>query len=403
MKTSHVLLVAALAGCATDLETTSAELATGFVHRSGGALAGNDGAPLVLTGANLGGWLLWEGWIMGGQLGSGNSETKVYAGLVDLLGADAAAAFREHQRDAYITEADIARVAALGFNSVRVPFNHSLIETDEHPFQYSAAGLARLDAVVAWGERHHVYVVLDLHAAPAGQCNEFPDDPEPTLMWDRPIARWRTIALWKAIAARYKDRRWVAGYDLLNEPCGGTAAELRTLYAQIIAAIREVDPNHLVIVEGNTAATDFTGFDQLLDPNQAYSFHTYNFLGDNRAARFPVYARLAASQQAPLWVGEFGEASEAYLRSTVDMFHDPQYRVTAGYALWTWKRGATGNPTLQTVAIPPLWARTMKWITAPLFNPRPSAAEAAAGAAQYLEAIALDRCREDAALAADLQ
>ncbi len=30
----------------------------------------------------------------------------------------------------------------------------------------------------------------------------------------------KTIKLWEAIAKRYKDNAWVAGYDLLNEPGG---------------------------------------------------------------------------------------------------------------------------------------------------------------------------------------
>jgi len=380
---------------------------THVVHRSGTQLLDGAGAPLVMKGVNLGGWLLWEGWIWGGAISlfhSGdNAETQVFARLVDLLGAAGAASFREHLRDAYVTEADIARIAALGFNSVRVPFNHALLETDDHPFQYLESGFARLDQLIAWGEAHHVYVVLDLHSTPGGQCTSFPDDPDAQLLWQNSFARTRTVALWRAIAARYRDRAWVAGYDLMNEPCNGSNEQLRALSARIVAAIRQVDPDHLVIVEGNTFATDFTGFPQRLDENQAYSYHTYNFVRDDRAERFPIYAALAAAQQVPLWVGEFGEASADYLRSTVAMFKDPQFNVTGGWAVWTWKRAPSAHPVLQAIAIPPLWQKTINWITVPAFHARPSALEAALGAAQFLSAITLDHCTEDTALATALR
>jgi hypothetical protein len=85
------------------------------------------------------------------------------------------------------------------------------------------------------------------------------------------------------------------------------------------------------------------------------------------------------------------------------MFHDPQYDIKGGWALWTWKRGLTANPTMQGVTIPALWAKTMKWITAPAFNPQPTPAEALTGSQQYLAAVALAQCTENDVLAASLK
>ena len=52
-----------------------------------------------------------------------------------------------------------------------------------------------------------MYVVLDLHAAPGGQSGYFIADPQgKKRLWDDETYQQRTVALWKAIAARYHDR-----------------------------------------------------------------------------------------------------------------------------------------------------------------------------------------------------
>lgn len=389
MKIPVLVLACAFAGCALDpeLESETAAVTVGFVHRSGATLVGNDGAPLHLRGVNLGGWLLEEGWIMGGIVtGSGNAEKAITARLTELYGAAATDQFREAYRDAYITEADIARIAALGFNSIRVPFNHDHLD------------LTRLDDVIAWAEAHHLYVILDLHAAPGGQCSSFTADPDPTLLWQSTSAQTQTIELWRTLAARYRDRRWVAGYDLLNEPCSVSNTQLAAFDRQLVTAIRSVDPNHAVIVEGDTFATDFTGFTAPIDPNMVYSFHLYTFFGDNRAAKLAEYSAMSAAQNVPLWAGEFGESSAAMLASTVAMFED----IDAGWALWTYKRAQTANPTIEEVLVPAAWNRVIDWVTQPGLHWKPNLLDALIGKAQFLTAIKLGKTVDHAAFAAQL-
>ena len=121
-----------------------------------------------------------------------------------------------------------------------------------------AVGWVYLDRLLEWCTRHDVYVVLDLHSAPGGQSDIFVADPDEKKLWQSEENEERTVALWRAIAARYKDEKIVAGYDLLNEPGFPNPAELIELYLRIITAIREVDPYHMVIIEGNNLTTDFS-------------------------------------------------------------------------------------------------------------------------------------------------
>ena len=44
---------------------TQPAIPAGFVHQSGTQLLDGAGQPLKLKGVNLGGWLLWEGWMWG--------------------------------------------------------------------------------------------------------------------------------------------------------------------------------------------------------------------------------------------------------------------------------------------------------------------------------------------------
>lgn len=389
MKLTTLALLVAATACATETDSeTTASLATGFVHREGTRIIGNDGQPLVLRGVNLGGWLMQEGWIMGGVLlGSGNGEQTIHARLTELYGAAGADQFRERFRDAYITEADIARIAELGFNSVRVPFNHDHLD------------LARLDAVLDWGEAHGVYVILDLHAAPGGQCNSFVADPDPVLLWQSAVDQAETVAMWTQLATRYRDRRWLAGYDLLNEPCSVTDAQLAAFMERLARAVRSVDPNHAVIVEGNRSGTDFTGFTRRFDDNLIYSFHYYRVGADRRAQLLADYQALSTQQQVPLWCGEFGEDDLAFERSTVQMLGP--YGIS-GFALWTWKQRPTGKVAPEEVAISPAWSAVIDWVTAPKLHRKPGVIEAALGRAQYLAAVPLAANSEHAEVAAAL-
>jgi len=80
------------------------------------------------------------------------------------------------------------------------------------------------DSLIAWCRSNHMYVILDLHAAPGGQGNDLnisDRDPSKPSLWQSVANRQKTIAFWQKIATRYANEPTVGGYDILNEPNWG--------------------------------------------------------------------------------------------------------------------------------------------------------------------------------------
>jgi hypothetical protein len=306
--------------------------------------------------------------------------------------------FKLDMYGAGITEADIIRIHDLGYNVVRIPINHLLLEDDDDPYVYKQSGWDVLDSILGWCAEHDVYAVLDLHSAPGGQSTLFvadPDDGNQAKLWDNTTNnKDRTIELWRAIADRYADNTSVAGYDLLNEPSPPANADLIDLYGDIITAIREVDTNHMVIIEGKGAALDFTIFSSALDANQMYEFHQYTWFNEDRGAQLNDFHLASNEEQVPMWNGEFGENNYAMVDSTVAMYEDTANNFS-GWALWTWKKvpKAGGSPALEAITKPATWQPVLDWLDHTGANP--TATQIRDGLADFLDAVSYANLTED--------
>ena len=126
----------------------------------------------------------------------------------------------------------------------------------------------------------------------------------------------------------------VAGYDLLNEPNwdlpGGTA--LRNLYMQCTDSIRSVDPDHVIFIEGNWWANDFSGLTPPWDDNLVYSPHKYWSINDEGSMQFAVGIRDA--YDVPLYLGESGENSNVWFRDAIHLLEG----LGIGWAWWPLKK-----------------------------------------------------------------
>ena len=94
----------------------------GFVHARDARLVDGAGRELLLRGVGLGNWMLPEGYMW--RFGPGAESPREIEWLTErLLGVTGAGQFWEGFRANFITRADIALIAASGFDHVRLPIN----------------------------------------------------------------------------------------------------------------------------------------------------------------------------------------------------------------------------------------------------------------------------------------
>ena len=211
-------------------------------------------------------------------------------------------------------------------------------------------GFTRVDSLVSWCAANHMYVILDLHGAPGGQgkdSNISDYNPSKPSLWESEFNKSKTVALWRKIAKRYATNKWVAGYDLLNETNWtfpeGNNSQLRSLYVRITSAIREVDPNHIVFIEGNWFANDFSGLTPKWDNNMVYSFHKYWAYNDSGSINWIVNFRNA--NNCPVWLGESGENSNRWFTDCIKLMEDNNL----GWSWWPVKKAGINNILKSTV------------------------------------------------------
>ena len=229
----------------------------------------------MLRGTNLGNWLVREGYMF--HFDDGPQSTREIEALTnELLGPDAARKFWHDYMDRYVTRDDIQFIKQAGFNSIRIPLHYKYFLPGDDE------GFALLDRVIGWSREAGLYVILDMHCAPGGQTGTNIDDSWGyPWIYDDPQAQQLTVEIWKRIAAHYRDSTTVLGYDLLNEPIPHYPQlqvynkNLEPLYRKIVAGVREVDPNHVVILGGAQWDTNFAVFGPPFDKNVMYNLHKY--------------------------------------------------------------------------------------------------------------------------------
>jgi endoglucanase len=323
-----------------------------FLHQRGAQIVGPDGRRRILHGVNLGGWLHWEAWIFGADLNlfrlDRGSESQLLGRIEELYGGAARQRFLRAIHERFITDADLKAIAARGFDSVRLPINHTLLESE--------AGWQRLKDVVRAIGSAGLGVILNMHAAPGGQSKFFIADPDDTLLWDDPAAQAALVAMWSRMAKTFKDEPMVFGYDVLNEPDVKDSKKLLALYGRIIAAIRRYDREHLIFIEGATFSRDFNIFTRRLDDNMAYSPHVYLWIGSPDQTWLARLEKLAKLHDTPVWIGEFGEDRLQDIRRLREGFER-----LSGWAVWTWKKvDRGGTPGVMLIDAPKRWLELIK-------------------------------------------
>jgi endoglucanase len=359
----------------------------GFVRARGTALVDGGGRELLLRGVGLGNWMLPEGYMWG--FGPGAESPRAIEALVArLIGDDSASAFWTAFQEVFVAEADIERIAASGFDHVRLPINSRLVQTETgEPIE---AGLRLIDRLIEWCRVHRLWVLLDLHGAPGGQTGTNIDDSpnsKPELFTD-PVHRANTLRLWRNLAERYADETVVLGYDLLNEPLPNQwqhqyAGELVALYRDLTAEIRAVDPNHLIVYEGTHWATNWDIFTEVWDANSLLQFHKYWSSPDT--ASIAPFLEVRDRLRLPIYMGEGGENTLEWLYTAFRLYETHGI----GWNFWPWKKIET-RTSPASIEAPEGWERVVASVSG---APAIGRDQARLVFAQLLESMRIENCR----------
>ncbi|HKB89286.1 MAG TPA: glycoside hydrolase family 5 protein [Opitutaceae bacterium] len=340
-----------------------AEDSRGFVSVRGSQIVDSKGQAIHLRGTNLGGWLLPEGYMF--LFERINAPRQLEDMVAQLIGDQPAKHFWEKWRESYITRDDIRLIKRAGFDSVRVPFSYRLFIENEDVSRMEGPGWERMDRVIGWCRDEGLYVILDMHAAPGGQSGDNIDDSRGyPFLFENEESQTMAVALWKKIAARYKNETTVLGYDLLNEPItpffdnARLFPRVEPLYKRMVAAIREVDPHHICILAGPGWITDVSVFGKPFAPNLVYTFHAYH--EQPTVERLKPYLEFRAKYDVPLWLGESGEDKDEWISA----FRQVLEKNDIGWCFWPYKRMGDAACTM-TVPTPADWALVKTFAEAP--------------------------------------
>jgi len=245
---------------------------------------------------------------------------------------------------------DVAK--SMGFNVIRLPVSWAELEPSSGRF--SAAYLDAVKKVVDLAGENGMYVVVDVHQF---KMDGFPawvvpklktPDQAAAAFWRDSDLQLELVKVWMALASVLKDRSAVAGYDLLNEPYGGTimwqdfAPILNEFYSRLISEIRNVDAGHIIFFEPTEGVCVLGGHIALRPTgmNLAFSPHFYVSGSDEYLDNVTqqLYNLTVSTWNIPLWIGEFGgsrvdvrDADTLHsLAVTLDLFD----RYTLGWAYW---------------------------------------------------------------------
>jgi hypothetical protein len=369
-------------------------LCQGFLKADGKKIVNEKGENVLLRGIGLGGWMLQEPYMFQLSKAAG-TQTEIKSKICGLIGQKNCDEFYRLFLHNMITEKDIETLKKWGFNSVRLPMHYNLftLPVEKEPVAgkdtWIETGFILTDNLLSWCRKNKMYLILDLHAAPGGQGNDRPIADIDTLkprLWQSNANQNKTIALWKKLAERYKDEEWIGGYDLINETnykLEGNAA-LKKLFSEIIAEIRKADNKHIVFIEGNQFANDYTGLTPPWDKNMVYSFHKY--WNPTTVETIQKYLDMREKYNVPLWMGESGENNNEWFRAAVNLFETNNI----GWSWWTIKKIGSES-SLMTISIPLGYQKIVDYWAGNV--QKPTVEESTATLKELAENVKFEKCK----------
>jgi endoglucanase len=179
--------------------------------------------------------------------------------------------FTAHSNAPFV-EADFAWMAEWGFDFARLPLSYHCWSDPKDWRRLREPVLKEIDRAVDLGRQHGVHVNLNFHRAP-GYCVNPPSDSFD--LWTEERAVEACAYHWGEFAERYKGIPSTRlSFNLLNEPAKVPEATYVRVIRRLAEAVRERDPDRLIIADGLEWGTQ--PVPGLADLKVAQSTHGYD-------------------------------------------------------------------------------------------------------------------------------
>ncbi len=294
--------------------------------------------------------------------------------------------------NSFITEADIARIASMGADHVRLPVDYDTVSADMG--KTILPRMEYVDKCIEWCGKHGLNLIIDLHKTYGYMFSTIDRDFGDGFFHDEELQA-AFIRLWETFAQRYGKYADRVAFELLNEvDLPNVVDEWNAIIRKAIAAIRPIAPDSWILVGGvrYNAVTSVPTLDAPADDKIVYNFHCYEPLvfthqkapwvrnmprdfeigypepinayaragetlgmwqaGDLDPAKeqpisaeyfsamFQCAVEYAAKHNAPLYCGEYGVIDRAPTADTLRWLQDINAAFVKngiGRALWTYK------------------------------------------------------------------
>jgi endoglucanase len=172
----------------------------------------------------------------------------------------------KHFLGGIVTADEFARMKQEGFDHVRVPVGWQHYTGPGPDFTLDPIIFARVDFAVTNALKNGLAVMINIH-----HFDELDQDPTNTT--------GEFLAIWRQVAAHYRDFPPQLAFELDNEPHDqATTAIMNPIQARAIAEIRKTNPNRTIFVEpGNWGAiSELKNLALPPDDNVIVSVHCYD-------------------------------------------------------------------------------------------------------------------------------
>lgn len=281
------------------------ELTSLYIHNSD-IVDPRSNEIVKLRGVNLGQWFLWEGYLWGlnpepGYQRYDNLPQNELLEILDVILPNSmpTAEFWDHYQKHFITEWDFAYLKNLGVNTLRIPIHYFMFE--------DKLGLTALKRNIDLCEEFEMHCILDIHAVRGAQSSYSPSDPIQGRVefWKNKQYQEEYFEILGKISDLSKDKFFVIGYDLLNEPEVENVEMLRDFYQEAITFLRKREDWKLVLVQPNKVSLNVEEIYLGELANVIYSPHYYGTSRRVQEDMKPVW-EFAQQKNVPILIGEYG-------------------------------------------------------------------------------------------------